>query len=428
MFGEGLTSRIIRSGEALIINRETDRRGLELGAKVVGQQALSYLGVPIPVGGTSLGVISVQSTQTEGVYDADDQRLLSTIAANVGVALQNARLFNETQEALSHQTATADILRVISSSPTDVQPVFDAIVNTALRLLACDFTALLRCDGAHVHARSPTATPGGVPMELGERDRAGRPGGELPVARDLSQVDAAHPGLERDRASGARDGRSASATGVNSSLMLPLLRKDECIGVLVLARDKAGPFDDKEIALAKSFVDQAVIAIENVRLFNETKEALERQTATAEVLQVISESPTDVQPVFDTIAERAAQLTGAESGHGVPVRRRVDPPGELVRHRIRVHRRCSGRSCRRRSMLISYRPRRSARGSWSTCRTCSFARTPIRAAERNEGGGAQGRTARRALRSRCSATGRSSARSPCIAASRDCSPTTRSIC
>ena len=99
-FGEGLTSRIIRSGEALIINRETDRRGLELGAKVVGQQALSYMGVPIPVGGTSLGVISVQSTQREGMYGADDQRLLSTLAANVGVALQNARLFNETQEAL----------------------------------------------------------------------------------------------------------------------------------------------------------------------------------------------------------------------------------------------------------------------------------------------------------------------------------------
>ena len=89
--------------------------------------------------------------------------------------------------------------------------------------------------------------------------------------------------------------------------MLPLLRKSECIGVLALAREKAGAFSDKEIALAESFVDQAVIAIENVRLFNETREALERQTATAEILKVISESPTDVQPVFDVIAERAAR-------------------------------------------------------------------------------------------------------------------------
>jgi GAF domain-containing protein/CheY-like chemotaxis protein len=98
-FGEGLTSRIIKSGKALIINRETDRRSLELGGMIVGRQALSYLGVPILVGGTGLGVISVQSTHTEGAYNADHERLLSTIAANVGVALQNARLFQEAQEA-----------------------------------------------------------------------------------------------------------------------------------------------------------------------------------------------------------------------------------------------------------------------------------------------------------------------------------------
>jgi GAF domain-containing protein/CheY-like chemotaxis protein len=98
-YGEGLTSRIIKSGKPLIINRETDRRGLELGAVVVGKQALSYLGVPILVAGTCQGAISVQSTLMEGVYDADSERLLSTIAANVGVALQNARLFQETQEA-----------------------------------------------------------------------------------------------------------------------------------------------------------------------------------------------------------------------------------------------------------------------------------------------------------------------------------------
>ncbi|HWZ74102.1 MAG TPA: GAF domain-containing protein [Casimicrobiaceae bacterium] len=98
-YGEGLTSRIIKSGKPLIINRDTDRRSLELGAIVIGKQALSYLGVPILVAGTCQGAISVQSTQTEGIYDAGDERLLSTIAANVGVALQNARLFQEAQEA-----------------------------------------------------------------------------------------------------------------------------------------------------------------------------------------------------------------------------------------------------------------------------------------------------------------------------------------
>src|SRR5438874_7347212 len=102
--------------------------------------------------------------------------------------------------------------------------------------------------------------------------------------------------------------------GINASLMLPLMREGKCIGVLALARAKAGAFSDQEIALAKSFVDQAVIAIENVRLFNETKEALEQQTATAEVLRVISSSPTDVQPVFDAIVETAAHLCEADYG------------------------------------------------------------------------------------------------------------------
>ncbi len=311
-YGVGLTSRIIKSGKAIIINREADRQQHELDTKSVGRQALSYLGVPIPVGGRSLGVISVQSTEKEGVYGADDERLLSTIAANVGVALQNARLFNETRETLSHQTATADILRVISSSPTDVQPVFDAIVSTALRLMNCDFASLLRCDGATFFPAA-NATPGGVPPDSPERMLTVDPAANFPSRVIVSKAMLHIPDWQaidlpvHERAVQAR-------RGINSSLMLPLLRQDECIGVLAVARAKAGLFTDKEIALAKSFVDQAVIAIENVRLFNETKEALERQTATADVLQVISESPTDVQPVFDTIAERAARLTGAESG------------------------------------------------------------------------------------------------------------------
>src|SRR5207249_6942646 len=98
-YGEGLTSRIIKAGKPLIINREKDRLSLDLGPTVIGKQALSYLGVPILVGGTCQGAISVQSTQTEGIYDADDERLLSTIAANVAAALQNARLFQDAQEA-----------------------------------------------------------------------------------------------------------------------------------------------------------------------------------------------------------------------------------------------------------------------------------------------------------------------------------------
>ncbi len=310
-YGVGLTSRIIKSGKAIIINRESDRKQHELDTKAVGKQALSYLGVPIPVGGLSLGVISVQSTAKEGVYGADDERLLSTIAANVGVALQNARLFNETRETLSHQTATAEILRVISSSPTDVQPVFDAIVQTALRLMACDFTSLLRCDGA-TFSPVANATPGGVPLDSPERVLPVDPAANFPSRVIVSKAMLHIPDWQAIDLP-AHERAVRERRGVNSSVMLPLLRMDECIGVLALARDKAGPFTDKEIALAKSFVDQAVIAIENVRLFNETQEALASQSASADVLRVISRSPTDVQPVFDAIVRTASRLIVCEA-------------------------------------------------------------------------------------------------------------------
>ena len=266
--------------------------------------------MPIRVGGTSLGVISVQSTQREGAYDADDERLLSTIAANVGVALQNARLFNETQEALGRQTATADILRVISSSPTDVQPVFDAIVEhgAAAAVLRFHRGSALRSGrvqdgrprepgrlrrGADGNRRSPS-----IRRQLPARVIVEKRMLHLP---DWSVIDLP-----------ARERRIRESSRVEASLMLPLLREGECIGVLVFARAPAGAFSKGEIALAQTFADQAVIAIENVRLFNETQEALEQQTATAEVLQVISSSVADTAPVFDKILDSCQHLFATE--------------------------------------------------------------------------------------------------------------------
>ncbi len=243
-------------------------------------------------------------------FTDNEAALLGTFADQAVIAIQNARMFNETQESLARQTATADILRVISESPTDVHPVYDAIVDTAHRLLACDYVFVLRTDG-----QTFTAVAG-----------AARDGTALPSSNGDVVVDPAHNFPSRVILSkellhlpdwGTIDlpphEREVQALrGVHASLFVPLLREGECIGVLVLARHTAGAFADGEIALARSFSDQAVIAIENVRLWNETKEALERQTATAEVLQVISSSVADATPVFDKILESGQRLFATE--------------------------------------------------------------------------------------------------------------------
>ncbi len=309
-YGEGLTSKIIETGRALILNSDINRRSHELGASIVGRQARSYLGVPIVVDGTSQGVISVQNAEREDAYGADDQRLLETIAANVGVALQNARLFNETQEALQRQTATSEVLRVISESPTDVQPVLEAVAQRAGVLCRADGARIWLLHDGRLHAmtdygpryaRSQTDV-----LSVRRSSIAGRAMLDkrtVHVADVLPLLDTEYPDVREIQA----------AIGFRTALNVPLLREGEAIGVISLLRDEVREFAPAEIALVQTFADQAVIAIENVRLFNETQEALEQQTATAEVLQVISGSMADAQPVFEKIVECCERLFEAQA-------------------------------------------------------------------------------------------------------------------
>ena len=264
----------------------------------------SVVVVPMLRDRACVGLVSV-TRQAPGMFPERIVEQLQTFADQAVIAIQNARLFNETKEALAQQTASAEILRVISSSPTDVQPVFEAIVTTALRLLACARTAVLRCDEQRFYTTVQADADGIMPpVELGAPiDVAANFPSRVIVERaplhlpDWSAI--ALPEHER---------RIQDVMGTHASLMLPLLRGDTCIGVLAFMRNEAAAFTDTEIALAQSFADQAMIAIENVRLFNETKEALEQQKASADVLSVISNSVADSAPVFEAIVASCRQL------------------------------------------------------------------------------------------------------------------------
>ncbi len=277
-------------------------------ARAAGAHVVS--GTPLRRAGRAIGALIVFRDRPVP-FTAEELALQQSFADQAVIAIENARLFNETREALARQTATSEILRVISQSPTDVQPVFDAIVLTATRLFRRDMAFILNCD-ATTYWPVATAGPEGlltvphlarVAIDTG----ANFPSRVIVTGKNLHLPDWSAVELpEYER-------MVHETLGINSALYLPLLREGKCVGLLGVAGKRAGIFGESEIALAESFRDQALIAIENTRLFNETKEALERQTATADILKVIASSPSDVQPAFDAIATSAKRLLGGFS-------------------------------------------------------------------------------------------------------------------
>jgi GAF domain-containing protein len=280
----------------------------------------SRLLVPLKDDSGVIGAISV-TRKEPGAFAAHHVQLLQTFADQAVIAIQNVRLFNETKEALEQQTATADILKVIASSPSDTQPVFEAIVQSGLRLFPSSaIMVVLADDGIVRPAAIAEADPG-----LAEMLRRAFP---VPLTRDYVHavaildkrvVDIPDAQIETNEFPVAR--RQFLSSGHRAITIMPMMRGDQSIGALSVVRQLPGPLSDRQLELLKTFADQAVIAIENTRLISETKEALERQTATAEILKVIASSPDDVQPVFEAIAERSNRLIG---GHATAVYRVVD--------------------------------------------------------------------------------------------------------
>jgi len=251
-----------------------------------------------------------------GPIPKHQEELLKTFADQAVIAIENVRLFNELKESLEQQTATSEILGVIASSPTNIQPVLDTVAKSAARLCGASDANIRLRDG---DALRSVASYGPLPFDAVFSVNRGTAAGRSVVDGRTVHVEDFAAKSEGEFPEGKE---VMQRLGFRTVLATPLLRESNAIGAIVIRRMEVSPFTEKQIKLLETFASQAVIAIENVRLFKELEhrnrdltEALEQQTATGEVLRVIASSPTELQPVLDTLLANAVKLSGAAKGH-----------------------------------------------------------------------------------------------------------------
>ena len=313
-------SRVLRTKEVVHISditadqAYTERDPLFIAAAELGGFR-TVLAVPMLKETDVLGAIYIYRQEVRP-FSNKQIALLASFASQAVIAIENTRLLNELRQSLEQQTATADVLRVISSSPGELEPVFQAMLENGTRICEGKFGTMYFRDGDGFRA---VALHGASSAYVESRlNKIVHPGpstgiGRVVATKRVVQIEdaSADPGyFERDptRVSAVELG------GVRTLLCVPMLKDHEVIGVIAIYREVVRLFTDKQIALVQNFAAQAVIAIENTRLLNELRESLNQQTATADVLRVISASPGDLEPVFQSMLGNATRLCEAKFG------------------------------------------------------------------------------------------------------------------